>query len=339
MGIFERIKSAVQGSIPVEDDLDMGNSNRVKNLPSPNDPTDAVSQTEAAAAAPVQSVNGSTGNVTVETASYTLEVFTDDGTLDLPEEANWVFVDMISGGGGGGGPGFGDSSGSGGGGGGRIMFRLPADYLDKTFGVDVVVGSGGAGQPNTGDDGSPGGDTSFSVFTVLGGGAGVSGNVNGAEGGGFPHKLEVDGSRVRGSTAYGAWGEGGHPGVWGGGSGGGGRDGRTGGHPGGDSMFGAGGGGAGRGTEGGGGGFEERGGGVGSYSTGTGGAVADSATDGGFLLCGEGGVGGYVDDSDTPQPGGDGGVPGGGGGGGVTSDFGTESGGDGGRGEVRVWYW
>lgn len=94
MGVFDRIKSAVAGAIPVEDDLDMGNSQRMKNLPAPEDPSDAVSASEAqskadtaeanaesyaddnfatpaeaADAAPVDSVNGQTGDVTVDTAS------------------------------------------------------------------------------------------------------------------------------------------------------------------------------------------------------------------------------------------------------------------------------
>lgn len=47
MGVLERIKSAISGSIPVEDDLDMGDSQRVRNLPQSDDPNDAVPETEA----------------------------------------------------------------------------------------------------------------------------------------------------------------------------------------------------------------------------------------------------------------------------------------------------
>lgn len=91
MGTFERIASAVAGALPIETDLDMGNSNRLKNLPDPNDPQDAetsgnaqakadaaeaaaetyadsnfTTPQEAADSAPVQSVNGKTGDVSVE---------------------------------------------------------------------------------------------------------------------------------------------------------------------------------------------------------------------------------------------------------------------------------
>jgi len=51
MGIFERIRSAVAGAIPVEDDLDMENSQRVRNLPQSSDPNDAVPESEAQAKA------------------------------------------------------------------------------------------------------------------------------------------------------------------------------------------------------------------------------------------------------------------------------------------------
>ncbi|MFW5896345.1 MAG: hypothetical protein ACOCUA_03075, partial [archaeon] len=47
MGIFERIRSAVGGAIPVENDLDMDDENRVKNVPSSEDAGDAVSESEA----------------------------------------------------------------------------------------------------------------------------------------------------------------------------------------------------------------------------------------------------------------------------------------------------
>jgi hypothetical protein len=47
MGVLERIKSAISGSIPVEDDLDMGDTQRVRNLPQSDDPNDAVPETEA----------------------------------------------------------------------------------------------------------------------------------------------------------------------------------------------------------------------------------------------------------------------------------------------------
>lgn len=44
MGRFERIASAVAGAIPVEADLDMGDSNRVRNLSEAAQPGDSVRQ-------------------------------------------------------------------------------------------------------------------------------------------------------------------------------------------------------------------------------------------------------------------------------------------------------
>lgn len=47
MGVLERIKSAVTGAVSVEDDLDMGDSQRVKNMPDPVDPQDAETSSNA----------------------------------------------------------------------------------------------------------------------------------------------------------------------------------------------------------------------------------------------------------------------------------------------------
>jgi len=47
MGIFERLKAAAGGLIPVEDDLDMENSQRVRNMPDPQNPQDAETASSA----------------------------------------------------------------------------------------------------------------------------------------------------------------------------------------------------------------------------------------------------------------------------------------------------
>ena len=47
MGSFQKIASAVAGALPIATDLDMQDSNRLKNVPQSNDSNDAVPQTEA----------------------------------------------------------------------------------------------------------------------------------------------------------------------------------------------------------------------------------------------------------------------------------------------------
>jgi hypothetical protein len=47
MGVLERVKSAVGSEIPVEDDLDMENSQRVRNMPDPENPQDAETANSA----------------------------------------------------------------------------------------------------------------------------------------------------------------------------------------------------------------------------------------------------------------------------------------------------
>jgi len=71
MAILERIQAALD-ALPVETDVDM-DGHRIRNLPEPEDDNDAVST----ATAPVQSVNGETGDVSVEV----------DGGIDKTAEA------------------------------------------------------------------------------------------------------------------------------------------------------------------------------------------------------------------------------------------------------------
>lgn len=86
MGILSRIKAAAGSVVSVDDDLDFQSSQRAKNLAAPESPNDAFRDAdytpendvhdrytdgEAANAAPVQSVNGQTGNVSVGSPNST----------------------------------------------------------------------------------------------------------------------------------------------------------------------------------------------------------------------------------------------------------------------------
>lgn len=200
MGTFERIRSALAGELPVEDDLDMGDAQRVRNLPTSADPNDAVPETEAqskadaaqaaaqgyaddnfttpaeaADAAPVDSVNGQTGAVSIDTGTNP-PLFGDgsDGTVTRSgntTENNFVNATTYE-----------IQA-------GVTVTASPFTVIKAT--EEVIIngtinatsnngGSGGAGSDGgTASDGEPGGAGAFSPV----GGGGVGGEAEFTDGG------------------------------------------------------------------------------------------------------------------------------------------------------------
>lgn len=249
MGLFERITSAVSGAIPVEDDLDMEDSQRVRNLPQSDDPNDAVPEAEARSKAnaaqsdaedyadgeienhrqdetharaqppqthgngahtsnyltnaPVDSVNGQTGDVSIEGVSR--QVFTSDGTWSNPGGNRTAIIVAVGGGGGGGGSSV-TGQGGGGGGGGVMKAAIPVSNLPES--VSVSVGEGGVGGVTNNTTPGDGGDSSFGSILVAPGGDGAVNFSNGAAGaGGSP-----DSSNYASSATGGGGGEAGSTG-------------------------------------------------------------------------------------------------------------------------------
>ncbi len=260
---------------------------------------------------------------------YDYQAFTTVGANTWTKPSSLVGTELVivqmwgAGAGGGGVAAGGGSNGGGGGGGGAFVERhFRASDLGGT--VTVTIGAGGTGGAAGANNGTAGGSTTFGALaTAYGGGLGTSGTAsggtNGAGGGG-------GGNNAVGSNA--ATTTGGTGGTFGGGvhaaatsndsgGGGGGSDGEAGGA---SANGGGGGGGGGSGHVGG-----------ASFNGGGGGG---SGTSGGTSLYG--GAGGAGGNSVASSPGS---APAGGGGGAITSgNTGLSyAGGDGARGEVRVW--
>ena len=228
-----------------------------------------------------------------------VEVFTSSGTWTKPSDGTMAYVELWGGGGGGGRAG---NCGGGGGGAYRWGF-IPLASLAAT--VSVTVGAGGVGRTGTNGPGTNGGSSEFAALFAGGGGYGFdSGTSGGGEGGGW-----------RTSATGGVRGEGYADAEYGG-----------------FNLFG-------RGLDdviqpslwvgAAGGEYDSANGGSSVYG-GAGGGGRNSATirpGGTSTYGGNGGDGGGTG---TGQAGG---VRGGGGGGG------SVAGGDGGRGEVRIYVW
>lgn len=156
-----------------------------------------------------------------------VDVFTESGSFEVPNDVSSIdAVLVVAGGGAGGG-----SAGSGGGGGGGVLFE--EDYsVTPGASVSVVVGSGGTAV--TGERGNPGGNSSFGDLEATGGGGGgaagsdsASGGDGGSGGGaGWSAGLPLPGSGVEGqgndggNSAAGSGGAFGNCGGGGGGAGG-----------------------------------------------------------------------------------------------------------------------
>jgi len=291
--------------------------------------------------------------------------FTTPGTATWTKPANVkVCVIEVLGAGGGGGGGGAYCAAAGGGGGARTFSIVAAESLPAT--LTMTVGTGGAG--GSGGDGQPGtvssavgGTYTQSAFAGAGGKVGATAGSSGGGGGGTGTvgstgsattggsggnptiQGATEGDRLGGGGAAGGDGVStgtGNPGgnAEYGGAGGGSGSGTINlnhqGGAGGSSLFGGGAGGA--GTSGGGGPGGGRGGAWGSYTAGGGGSSGTSQAGGAGQDrpegAGDGGGGGGNNDS----PGGRGGLPSGGGGGAGTSTTAEGIGGDGARGEVRI---
>jgi len=227
------------------------------------------------------------------------QAFTASGTWTKPTglTGNELVIVHAWGGGGGGGGGTGGGAGGGGGGGGFTEARFRASDLGST--ETVTIGAGGAGGASGDNEGTVGGDTTLgSLVTAKGGPFGRKHSVQTGGVGGAGF-----GGIYAGGTAGAASGGTGAQSVWGGGGGGGGNSGAGG--AGAAAYFGGGGGGGGAHTSG-------AGGAGGAAHTGYGGAG------------GAGGTQGAGASATTLA----------GGGGGAAS---ASAGGDGFRGEVRVW--
>lgn len=175
------------------------------------------------------------------------ELFTSNGTFNVPANVSKVFVTMVGGGGGGGGSNMNKTSG---GGGGASLINYPYT-VTPSGSVSVTRGAGGAGgSAASSNSGTGGGTTSFGTISVAGG-SGGSGSASSAGGAG-------------GSGPDAGTGSGGSNGIKGG-NGGASTTGNPGWGGGGGSSFGTGGGSS----------------GADGTGYGSGGAGADAGTDGG----------------------------------------------------------
>lgn len=109
------------------------------------------------------------------------EIFTSDGTFDVPDDIYTVWVTMIGGGGGGAASRRGDLTRQpGGGGAGQFVYRARVSVTPGAS-ISVTVGQGGAGASTTGGvaDGSNGTASSFgSLLSCPGGTAGICPDSN-----------------------------------------------------------------------------------------------------------------------------------------------------------------
>lgn len=268
----------------------------------------------------------------ISTEDY--QAFTASGTWTKPSgfSANSYVLVQAWGGGGGGGGGSVISSGAGaaGGGGGGAYNEAKFRLSDLGATVTVTVATAAAGGTTGGADGTNGGNTTFGTLLTAYGGAGGAG----AAGGGG--SVNGNGGAGGGTMSAGSSTTAGNPGPG------------TSGNPGTDSAFGGGGAGSGAGGRAGG---KSAWGGAGAPSgNALGVAIAgnDSLYGGGSGAGGSGGsgangglgiiYGGNGGASSAPNSdGGAGSAPAGGGGGGSRNTAGSNLGGAGGRGEVRVW--
>lgn len=283
--------------------------------------------------------------------------FVQTGSFIEPTKLTQKPVVAYGGGGGGGRAGAASGTSGGGGGGGACRKGVFTAFATNTS-TTVTVGAGGTGATTTATDGVTGGQ---SVFATLKAGGGYKGsatsNVAGGGGGtdtatsssgGLPNittgsaiVLGTAGGDYRNNVGFGGAGAG-STGLDSGcaefGGGGGGYGTSTGnGRAGGSSIEAGGGGGGGTQTasSGGAGGAHNSttvGGGGAGGSTGVAGTAGTSRD----YAAGDGGGGGGSNGT-TGTAGGNGGLPAGGGGGGGGGST-TGNGGNGGRGEVRVWY-
>lgn len=251
------------------------------------------------------------------------KVFTASGTFTKPPGYSTFMLDIISGGGGGSKRSSTTPTSSGGGGGGRFIGPIPI----SSNSVSVTIGAGGIGA-TSGRVGGNGGNTIFgSLLTVVGGRGGdeVSG-FGGAGGAVSALHSSPDGTVATGwaggasattatatTSANATFGGGGGGSVFGSLV-----------YTGGSSLFGAGGGGPNKGS--------------GAITGGVSGAMTaggGTGQAGDLRLCGSGGKSGDTSGSINGYPGG---IPGGGGGGGGgdgSTSYGN--GGNGARGELRIW--
>jgi hypothetical protein len=271
------------------------------------------------------------------------QTFTSSTTYTMPSGAKIVLVEMIASGGGGGGgrrttTG---NAGAGGGGGGGMFYAQALDAAALGGSVTVTVGAGGTGGAGrTGSDGSgtagnAGGDTQFGYVKIPGGRGGAGGGTGDTTQAagymptpGLPSSINSSpgyGGAGRGSATGSAGGKGYLGGAGGGGGGGTNSSAVSSGGAGGNvvttaadiyttannytSAFG------------------------GGASGGSSGASGSNATN-----AGDGGGGGASSITATAGAGGNGAAPGGGGGGGGgASNNNGGNGGDGARGEIKIW--
>lgn len=292
---------------------------------------------DGAALATGQIASGSVVTVTYDGTSMQIEsasannpnldyqAFTGSGTWTKPANLTGNELVLIQAwGGGASGGGINSSTGRGGGGGGGAYTEWLTTVSSLTGTVTVTIGAVQTGVATAGVSGN---NTTFGAYlTAFGGGGGASGTGNISAGGGGGGGSLGKGASVTSTTG----GAGGSPG---GGSAGSGES----------SGYGGGGGGTGGAggfsASGGGGGGSDSNAGTGNGGTtmfgggGGGGGDAGGATTGGASR--NGGVGGA---GATGNAAGSAGVaPGGGGGGAARTGSGVSLGGDGARGEVRVW--
>ncbi len=169
----------------------------------------------------------------VDAQAKGIQLFTSNGTFNVPAGITKVYLTMVGGGGGGGGvQGSGTESAAGGGGAGESVVNLPYTVTPAAA-LAVVVGAGGAGGVGVAD-GADGADSTFNAaITAAKGLKGV--NATGSRAGGVGGGSALDGAD--GS----AGGAGGGKGVKGGDGGDGDTGGNTDGGGGGGTLFGAGG--------------------------------------------------------------------------------------------------
>ncbi len=251
---------------------------------------------------------------------FNYQAFTGNGTWTKPTNLSGnelVLVQMWGGGGAGGGVTTATGTGGGGGGGAYVSGNFRASDLTST--VTVTVGAVTAGTNNAANAGNS--STFGTYLTAYGGGGGSSGNSIFGGGGGGGGTLGVGASTTTATGAVGGSPAGGAANSDSGFGGGGGATGATGGR----AVWGGGGGGA-RTDSGNAGGNSFYGGGGGAGGETNGSANASTSVFGGGGGAGATSVG--VGSAGTAP---------GGGGGGARAAGGSAAGGDGARGEVRVY--